>query len=69
MHDSSEYPPGSIYAVEAGCKCPRLDNNHGAGCGNGLFVTRPDCPIHGQIDADEYDDEERAGLSDTKEID
>ena len=63
MHGSSEYPPGSIYAVEAGCKCPPHEQR------KGYVWLEAACPLHGQIDADEYDDEERAGFSDTKEID
>ncbi len=46
--------PGSTEAIEAGCKCPVLDNEHGAGCGwtgeNGqpLFWVNGGCPIHGK---------------------
>jgi hypothetical protein len=39
--------PGSDEARKAGCTCPVLDNNHGAGFG-GLFVMFEDCPVHGQ---------------------
>lgn len=38
--------PGSFAAVKRGCRCPRMDNNHGYAYG-GIFVTRDDCPLHG----------------------
>ena len=37
--------PGSDEAVAIGCKCPRMDNEYGRGCG-GQFVVRMDCPVH-----------------------
>lgn len=48
--------PGSSEAVKRGCTCPVLDNGHGRGYmggvrdkdGNLVFVTRADCPIHGE---------------------
>lgn len=44
-----EYNPGSDDALERGCTCPVLDNNHGAGyMGTDHFVVRFDCPLHGQ---------------------
>ena len=48
--------PGSDEAIKAGCRCPVLDNEHGAGymggvtdkeTGETIFVTRGDCPLHG----------------------
>lgn len=43
--------PGSGEAREQGCKCPVLDNCHGAGrYGDGTqygWYIREDCPIHG----------------------
>lgn len=45
----SEIPnPGSDEAVENGCKCPRLDNNHGKWLpwiGSWWLDIR--CPVHG----------------------
>lgn len=40
--------PGTKEAVEAGCKCPVIDNHYGRGyCGvAGEFVYNMDCPIH-----------------------
>lgn len=38
--------PGSDKAVQAGCKCPVMDNAHGEGR-NGKFITDMACPIHG----------------------
>jgi hypothetical protein len=40
--------PGSDEAVKAGCTCPVMDNNHGAGCGwgKGKFWRNVGCPIH-----------------------
>lgn len=44
--------PGSDEAIDNGCKCPVLDNGHGAGCGrvgdNGepLFWVTRGCPLH-----------------------
>ena len=40
--------PGSPEAVEAGCKCPVLDNNHGRGAiVGGLYWINVCCPLHG----------------------
>lgn len=39
--------PGSPEAIERGCTCPVLDNNHGRGRGDGQFWVRQDCPLHG----------------------
>lgn len=49
--------PGSSEARARGCKCPVLDNNHGAGIGiEGCFVTRDDCPIHGEPETAKEED-------------
>lgn len=48
--------PGSDEAVEAGCRCARMDNGYGRGYmggakdsdGNTLFVVSGDCPLHGR---------------------
>ena len=41
--------PGSEAAVKAGCTCPVIDNNRGAGyLGQpGVFVMTVGCPLHG----------------------
>ena len=40
--------PGTDEAIKAGCTCPVLDNNHGAGYMGikGVFVYSGNCPIH-----------------------
>lgn len=42
--------PGTQEAADAGCTCPTLDNNHGAGyLGDGPkygWVINDNCPIH-----------------------
>jgi len=40
--------PGSDEAIEAGCRCPVLDNCHGKGSswGNNMFWFSSDCPLH-----------------------
>lgn len=54
MNPFERFPPGSLGAVYHGCKCPIIDNAHGAGCGrvdsdgNALFWTVEDCPLHGE---------------------
>ncbi len=48
-------PPGSDGACLAGCRCPVLDNSHGAGCyggakdenGDTLYWINVACPLHG----------------------
>ena len=46
---STETPnPGSDAALELGCQCPILDNNHGHGWGASLFWITEDCPLHGR---------------------
>lgn len=40
--------PGSTEAIEQGCTCPVIDNNHGSGSYKGEgFVTDLTCPLHG----------------------
>ena len=51
VHDSG-FNPGSKNAQENGCKCPVLDNNHGAGFMWGLanpwcWYMNEHCPLHG----------------------
>lgn len=39
--------PGSDAAIEAGCRCPVLDNGHGWGyITEGQYVISGDCPMH-----------------------
>ena len=51
-----DYPnPGSDEAIEAGCICPILDNEHGwgysgIGGGEGVFCYVAGCPVHGKED-------------------
>jgi len=45
-----EDPPGSKEAIAKGCKCPRIDNDHGHGrgtdhTGKKIFVYSLDCPL------------------------
>ena len=42
--------PGSDEALDAGCLCAVLDNNHGRGYFGipNQFVISEDCPLHGQ---------------------
>jgi hypothetical protein len=52
-------PPGSLAALSDGCKCPVLDNAHGAGLMGGLtdeygktmYVVNYECPLHGVEEA------------------
>ena len=39
--------PGSDEAIEQGCTCPVMDNNHGEGMGEGRFWIASDCKLHG----------------------
>jgi hypothetical protein len=47
--------PGSFDAVQAGCRCPVVDNGHGRGYMGGrrnsegrvMFVVVDTCPLHG----------------------
>ncbi len=50
---SADLRPGSPEALDAGCKCPVLDNAHGAGyLGLGkVWVMTMECPLHGKIAA------------------
>jgi len=42
-------PPGSDKALDAGCRCPVMDNGHGRGRGNPPeFWVSEDCPMHGK---------------------
>jgi len=39
--------PGSDEAIEKGCTCPVIDNEHGKGyLAKGVFIIRMDCPLH-----------------------
>lgn len=40
--------PGSKAAKANGCKCPMVDNNYGAGRGDGSFYVNLTCPLHGK---------------------
>jgi hypothetical protein len=48
-----QLPPGSDEALEQGCKCPVLDNNHGRGRGDGNYVMNVECPLHGEGERDD----------------
>jgi len=41
--------PGSDEALDLGCECPVMDNNHGSGSdwGPGKFWINGNCPLHG----------------------
>lgn len=43
--------PGSDEAVDLGCKCPRMDNNHGkwAPWGEDGWWIIESCPLHGSV--------------------
>ena len=50
-HNGRETPGGDS-AIDKGCTCPVLDNNHGRGIGyvtgaGESFWTNANCPIHG----------------------
>jgi len=60
--------PGSDKAIDGGCTCPVLDNEHGRGYyGDGkTFVYRMDCPMHGktlEAKKDTHEDREDAPRS------
>lgn len=60
QHAVSEYPPGSIYAVEAGCRCRGKYTDpitHAT-----RFTTQADCPLHGAAYEEQYRADEREGL-------
>ena len=47
--------PGSPSAIDKGCLCPVIVNNHGKGAfvnteGEAVFWYNKDCPLHGQAD-------------------
>ena len=44
--------PGSDEALEAGCRCPVMDNHYGRGYGgdSDTFVISFDCPIHANFE-------------------
>lgn len=49
----SKFPPGSNGAIQAGCKCARVDNHYGLGFivnGETCFVISGDCPLHNRMD-------------------
>jgi len=56
LPDKRLLPPGSKQAVEEGCRCPVLDNNHGRGIPvtgadgkrSTMFWRNDECPIHGR---------------------
>ena len=43
--------PGSQAAIDAGCKCPVMDNEYGAGYHGqpGIFVFSGNCPVHNTV--------------------
>jgi len=47
MNKETKPNPGSDQAIELGCICPILDNNHGKGGYRGGFFINLKCPIHG----------------------
>ena len=53
--------PGSKSAIRKGCTCPVEDNNYGKGVLNlekePLFWMDQDCPVHGNHNRDEEEDE------------
>lgn len=49
------HPPGHPQAIKDGCKCPGIDNGHGAGAyadtqGNPVYWFDFACPLHGQAE-------------------
>lgn len=47
-NSDSKLNPGSDEAMDKGCTCPVLDNNHGRGVGDPpQFWMNGDCPLHG----------------------
>ena len=55
LPDPRLYSPGSKAALEEGCLCPVLDNNHGEGIPvkaedgreSKMFWRNDECPLHG----------------------
>ena len=54
-----QHPPGSDEAINAGCRCPVLDNAHGRGymggvqdpeTGETVYVYNSECPLHAMPD-------------------
>lgn len=45
-----KYPPGSDEAMDEGCTCPTLENNHGRGNHLGSYTLDLECPLHGDIE-------------------
>ncbi len=44
--------PGSNEAIEQGCLCPVIDNNHGQGIwisDEKCFWRNAECPLHGEV--------------------
>lgn len=54
--------PGGSSAVKNGCTCPVMDNNRGKGVatldGDILFWMDQDCPLHGQDNNNDEDEDE-----------
>ncbi len=49
VQDDEAPSPGSPLAVMRGCRCPIIDNAHGAGPGaSGEFWISESCPLHGR---------------------
>jgi len=48
MNDEYDHPPGSDDALDKGCTCPVLENNHGHGNHLGSYTMNMDCPLHGE---------------------
>lgn len=55
MENKELYNPGSDEAINHGCLCPVLDNNHGKGffvhpeSKEPYFYIAGNCPLHGDI--------------------
>ena len=55
--------PGSDEALDRGCSCPCMDNNHGRGgsyYGIGIWITTADCPLHGMTGKQAADAKQKA---------
>jgi hypothetical protein len=56
LEEMANQNPGSVEAIAAGCTCPVLDNNHGAGFpygGKTSFWYNGVCPVHNHKEEDE----------------